>query len=432
MDTHGIVAVAPLPPVPTAPAERLPALDLLRGIAILAILPANMPIWNGNLNMLTMEARPASVLDHAVMAFSLFFIFGKFITLLSILFGAGLAIQADKGLQPGDAYFKRPFTFYYLRRQALLFAIGLFHFLFLWFGDILTSYAIVAVLAYCVAWFSQRNLWWFIGGSLVIVIGWLMLSAASLALGGGGGAVALPPPPPNRPENQVEQVIRSLAHYASTEGQTEIFRDGHLGQMVLFRAAYLLLYLFSFWFALVWYILPCFLIGVWLQRHGIFRDFEQHRPFLRNMILTGLVVGTPLQLGAVVSYLIHPAGSLHILMLYSIAALPFSLAYLGLGLYWSHGGWLPAVQRIFQDVGRMALSNYLLQSVLCNILFYRYGFRLYGQIGHATGFLIVLALTVIQIGVSVAWLRWFRMGPVEWLWRSLADFRMQPLLRRAV
>jgi uncharacterized protein len=423
----GIIALEQAPP-PAVRTERLPSLDLLRGIAILAILFANMPIWNGNLNMLGGEPRPASLLDHTVMAGSLFFVFGKFITLLSILFGAGLAIQADRGLTEGDAYFKRPFTGYYLRRQAWLFAIGLFHFLFLWFGDILTSYAIVAVLAYCVSWVSQRNLWWWIGACLLIVVGWLMLSTAATALGGGGSGLTMPPPSPTRPENQAQQFIRSLMYYAGTEGQTAIFRDGHLGQMVLFRAGYLLIYAFQFWMMLVWYVLPCFLIGVWLLRHGVFHDFEGHRTFVRNLILIGLAVGIPLQLGAVLCYVIQPNGSLHLLMLYSIGALPLSLAYLGMGLYWSHSGRLPWLRKVLQDVGRMALSNYLLQSVLCNLLFYSYGLRLYGQVGHAVSLLLVLALTIIQIGFSVAWMRYFQMGPVEWLWRSLADFRLRPLL----
>src|SRR5438876_3704059 len=132
-------AAMALPVTPTE--ERLPSLDLLRGLAILAILPANIPWFLGPSSM--GEGPRAGIdswADRAAVAWTMFFVDGKFITMLAILFGAGLALQMNRAKAAG-----RPFARYYIWRQALLFFLGLAHCLLLWFGDILSSYAIVGL-----------------------------------------------------------------------------------------------------------------------------------------------------------------------------------------------------------------------------------------------------------------------------------------------
>ena len=114
-----------------------------------------------------------------------------------------------------------------------------------------------------------------------------------------------------------------------------------------------------------------------------------------------------------------------------MGALPLTLAYLGLVLFWSRSGYLQWLQQRLRAVGRLALSNYLLHSVLLGWIFYGYGLGLYTQVGRAAALGIVLAIWILQLGLSPVWLRYFQMGPVEWLWRSLADRRRRPFLRQA-
>jgi uncharacterized protein len=77
--------------------------------------------------------------------------------------------------------------------------------------------------------------------------------------------------------------------------------------------------------------------------------------------------------------------------------------------------------------GRMAISVYLMQTLICTLLFYGYGFGLYGKVGAAGGILLTVIIYVLQIPFSVWWLNRFRFGPVEWLWRSLTYGKLQPM-----
>src|SRR5262249_26976478 len=111
-------------------------------------------------------------------------------------------------------------------------------------------------------------------------------------------------------------------------------------------------------------------------------------------------------------------------------ALALALAYLGLLLRWSASGRLPLLQAIFRAVGRMALTNYLMQSVLCGLVFYGYGLGWFDRVNRTQMLLVVLAVWLLELVWSPIWLHFFTMGPVEWLWRSATDGRPRPMLRR--
>lgn len=425
--TAKIPEVIPISAAPAPPSERLPALDLLRGVAILAILPANFPLFSGALNHWTIEAIPAGPLDHAAHSFSLFFFFGKFITILSMLFGAGLALQAWRA-----EYEKRPFAAYYLRRMAWLFVLGLAHGLLLWYGDILSSYAVVGAGALLISRFPQRVWLWIAAVCLVYILAWFcLILVGSLFVGQNflaGGMTGLPDTPPkNEVEAMMEDLARRWQEHASTEGQTRVWREGGFLSMVLDRTLYLGNYALGFWLMAGWYILACFLIGMDLLRRGVFHDFDAHRRLVRWLIIGGLTLGVPLQMLTVALYLWAPAGGLYLMLPYSLGALPMALAYLGAGLWWAHSGRLAWLQHCFAATGRLALSNYILQSILCNLIFYSFGLAWYGRVGHAAGLALVAGIWLVEIGLSVVWLRVFAIGPVEWLWRSLAEGRLLPV-----
>lgn len=411
------------------PGERLAAMDLLRGIAILGILPANVPFFSGTVATFTFHQRPESDLDHIGMALTVFFVLGKFVTLLSILFGAGLALQVWKARSEN-----RPFVGYYVRRMTILFLIGLAHGLFLWFGDILSSYAIVALLALIFTRFSQRLVLWTAAGCLVVVATCLLIIGSGAVIGG-AGLVPTFETSSAQPTDAVSEFFADLGRWweshIAEENQTRIWREGTFGEMAFNRAVYLGRYVFEFALVIGWFLLACFLLGVYLLRRGIFHDFETQRPFIRQMTIIGLIVGTALQAMAVGLYLLVPESGLHFLLPYTLGALPMSLAYLGLVLFWSHSGFLPTLQQWLQATGRMALTNYILQSVLCNLIYYRWGLALYGDAGHAVNLGVVALIWMVEILFSVAWLAYFQIGPLEWMWRSLAEGRVKPIWRNA-
>lgn len=420
--------------------ERLPALDLLRGIAILAILPANIPWFLGPS---TMGEGPRwgvfSWADHGAVALTLFFVDGKFVTLLSVLFGAGLAVQLSRSKAAG-----RPFAGYYIWRQVLLFFIGLAHALLLWFGDILSSYAVVGLGGLLLSRFAQRGLLWFMTGFLVWSYGFMITMTVLLPvvgedafhMGPSSESVAVAPDKesietvPAAPSSLETDLLQRLQGYTRDAKQLEIYRGQDFGQMVLHRVVNLAIFIMAFWLNLAWYLLACFLLGIYLVRRNIFHDVEGHRGFLRKLIGFGLVVGCSLHVLAVVVYAWNPKGMLFGAFSF-VGALPLSLAYLGLVLFWARSGRTEWLQSRLRAVGRLALSNYLLHSVLLGFIFYGYGLARFGYVGRAAALAIVLAIWVLQLSLSPLWLRYFQIGPAEWLWRSLADRRWRPFLRRA-
>lgn len=421
------MSTADASPLDAPPGERLPAMDLLRGIAILGILPANIPFFSGTVGTFTFYQRPESDLDRIGMALTVFFVLGKFITLLSILFGAGLALQVWKA-----RYENRPFAGYYIRRMAILFLIGLAHGLFLWFGDILSSYAIVALLALIFTRFSQRLVLWTAAGCLVVVATWLLL-IGSVTVMSGSGLMPNLAPAAEQPTDSVSRFFDDLGRWWEShiieENQQRIWREGTFGEMALNRAVYLGRYVLEFWLVIGWFLVACFLIGVYLLRRGLFHDFETQRPFVLRLTIASLIIGVAFQATATACYLFWPSSDLHFLLPYTLGGLPMALGYLGLVLFWSHSGYLPNVQQWLQATGRMALSNYLLQSLFCNLIYYRWGLALYGERGHAVNLSIVALIWMIEILFSVIWLRYFQVGPLEWMWRSLAEGQVRPLWR---
>ncbi len=423
--------------MPPTNEDRMPALDLVRGAAIFGILLANIPYFIGPDEPAGLRPGDLSWPDRTVSALTLFFVDLKFITLFSLLFGAGLALQIDRAAAEG-----RPFVRYYLDRQGLLFLIGLCHGLFLWSGDILTTYGVVGVVALYALRAQRRttvgvmvaSYGWAYAVLLMLAVGCVILlllppeTLRSLAEAGGGGR-----------ELESGSLEERLRQFLSRENELLIFQQGRFGEMVLFRAMDLLTTMVQVIAALGWYVLGCFLLGGLLMRHGVFRDPAAHRRLTGRMILVGLAVGVPCHLAAVAMYFIggeknaldvNPVDALSFLF-NAAGALAQGLAYLGLLLRWSESGRLPWLQARFRAVGRMALTNYLLQSVLCGLVFYGYGLGLFGRVGRAEALLVVAAVWVFEMVLSSVWLRFFTMGPVEWLWRGLASRRFKPLLRSA-
>jgi len=177
-----------------------------------------------------------------------------------------------------------------------------------------------------------------------------------------------------------------------------------------------------------------FLIGVWLVRSGIVAHAGAHLPLLRRLALGGIGVGVGLGLLSGLISTGRPPGVddqgydlANALM--TMGSLPASLGYVAVVLLALHGGGILARVRILAPFGRMALSNYLMQSLVLSLLFYAHGLGLWGM-GRTGQVGIALLLCVLQIGLSHWWLARFQYGPLEWVWRALTYLRW-PAMRRA-
>jgi uncharacterized protein len=397
-------------------AARLKALDLIRGIAILGILPVNIGFFSAP----TVQPRFGDGAWHAHLmdVLLMFFVDGKMLTLLSLLFGAGLALQAERARATGER-----FAPYYRQRMFVLFLIGLVHALFLSHIDILTSYAVAGFIALATVRLSDRALRRVTKALLACCYGGVLIVTliAVFAEGVVADGSAESPVAEQLAESAGDepQIFKTIEHIFSEENEVQIFRHGSFGELVSHRAVYLTVAAILFCAASGWYLVTCIVIGMWLIRRQVFQEPALQRARLRKWIGFGLSWGVLLHAAAIAAYIHNREGMLNICLL-AFGVLPMALAYLAILIRWAESGRFQWLQSRLRAVGRLALSNYLMQSLICGFIFFGYGFGLYGRLPPVTTIGIVVIVWALQIFLSQLSLRRFQIGPIEWLWRRLA------------
>jgi uncharacterized protein len=407
-----------LPPGPDA--ERLTSLDLVRGVAVLGILPVNIgwffepySWWNPWVPGGETANRPVAILTW-------FFFEQKFITLFSILFGAGLAIRFDRARARGE-----PFVGRLLRRQAILLLFGVIHLHLLFYGDVLTTYALIGSVAWLACGLGQKAL---LGltvacyGGACAVWCWMWSSPRTVA--------AVIRPLGQRWELWLRSLLVPGQRWDADAGLVVLHGEEHsLGDLIARRCGDAAEAALSVWLTYGLYVLACFLLGVYLLRSRLFHEPAAHRRGLSRMLIAGLALGIPLNAGFVVAQILEP-GAPFLPLFSGIAAPPMSLAYLALLLRWSASGRLPRLRRWLRATGRLAFTNYLSQSLFLNLLFKDIGLGWLTQhFSRLAAFGVIVLIWSFQVAFSAAWLRLFRIGPAEWLWRKLAGDRPSGFVR---
>jgi uncharacterized protein len=396
---------------PVRPEERLLTLDVLRGIALLGVLVANAWAWFSGLFFHLADFRPElarATLDSAAFHFVAIFINGKAIATFSFLFGLGFAVQARRaearGVDPGALH---------RRRLAVLLGIGVLHAL-VWYGDILMIYALLGFALPQVRRCGDRTL-----------LAWAGVALAAVPLAFGAWSILAGPPTP-RPH--------LAAHHAA---MLETFRSGDPARIVPANLQMLWnTYVSRAGIQVGAQLLGLFLLGVWAGRVRILEQVPAYRGAFRRIAVWGAAVALPsgLMLEAVRSFPALRAAtagawpSLGLTALRILAVVPLAAAYVSIVvLLMEHSAWRRRLAA-FAPVGRMALSNYLAQTVVCVWIFY--GGGLVGRVGPAAAVGIALPVFALQMAWSRWWLARFRFGPAEWLWRALA-YGCRPAMRIA-
>ena len=387
--------VAPPRPGPTPGTGRLPVVDALRGLALLGILLVNMSLFKTAPSVDHLAATAIEgPWDRVCAVMVKVLAEGKFIGLFSLLFGFGIAAQVTRLRRRGGRW--RPT---YLRRLAALGLIGAFHLVFVWFGDILTTYAIVGVILLAFVNRAPRTLLAAALGILGTLATAATVGLVLLVLREATGSSALV---------AAERAVAS-ADAAEAGRLTELYRSGGYLDLVQERAARPGGLLFGLTFSLV--VLAMMLLGMYAARVGLFSDVAAHRARLTSIARIGIGVGLPLNILVVVvqstgGFFVVLAGQV-LLMSLAAPVLTVGIAACGVLLY-ERGP-----SRWLESAGRLALSNYLLQSVVFSVVFYTYGFGLFGRVGAATGVGLSVVLFTVQLMVSRWWLGRFSTGPVE-------------------
>jgi len=406
----------PTSAAPTADRDRLPVMDILRGVALLGIFLMNIEFFTRTLQSYSGGVTPSEGWDHVFGLAIYVAVQGKFWVLFALLFGMGFALMRDRASAAG-----RPFAALYLRRTLWLALFGALHIVFIWVGDILLAYAITAVLLLMFAWLR---------GTAAGVVGALLYVAmAGLWLLMGVGLTVMP-------ESMMAPVRADLLGLvAEAERAAAVYREGGFVEITRQRLED---FRFLFTGAIPFQIpmmLGVFLIGRWLVGTGRLADPVAHRGFFVKLAVGGFVlgalgVGASLTLGSQFDLVEGVAASTLAMGLMAFGNLPLALGYLALVVLLATGP-LRAPLGLLAPAGRMALTNYLLQSIVGTLVFYGYGLGLWGEIGRSGQVAIVLVVFAVQVALSHWWLARFRFGPMEWLWRAGTYLQWPPMRRAA-
>ena len=390
---------------PTAPGERLIALDAVRGLALFGILMVNATLFFWPSYALGLgEPQPDGLLDQAAAWIMRFGFEGKFFTLFSLLFGIGVAMQLDRGW---------PVT-RVVRRLLLLAAIGAAHVTLLWFGDILLYYGILGLVLVLARRAPPRRLVaWAVALLLVPIVLTAGLGAlTSLAAGTPEGAAA------------IEQALGETRAGMRAELATamSVYRGRDVAAMISARWA-------EYGFGLKGMLLngmllmipAMFLLGAAAWRAGLVDGPDRERSWRRVLAWSlppALAANTVYaSTHAFVDPVAFDGWAVLQVIVFVVGGISGALAFAAGGALLLYDGL--ATTRALADVGRLALTNYLLQSLVMTTLALGYGLALFGRVGYAQAIGMGLVLYAFQLAASRWYLQRFRFGPVEWVWRAL-------------
>lgn len=392
------------------PTQRVRDLDALRGFALAGILVVNILVFGQpSLRYLLEPAFWDGWTDDAAFFVVHFFFRGQFITLFSFLFGVGFAMMAQRLAQKDVA-----FGWVYGRRVGMLLVFGLAHVLVLWYGDILVTYALCGVLLPLFLERRERTLKLWIGACLLLpVLGAgavaAVTHAAQAAAGWGDGVLGLYHAAGERAR---EDLAFLLAAYGASSF-SEVFSARMTELRYLGNDVLQLPYVFAL-----------FLLGVLAGRrrypHRLAERVPEWSRWLPLLLLAGLLLNGLWYLleGSVNPF--HPDYRTALWAALFVTATPIlTAAYVVAFLRVYRSGGRGPLRRGLEAMGQMALTNYLLQSLIATTMFYGYGLGLYGTLGPAALVAVALMILAVQMLGSAVYLARFRRGPAEWLWRRV-------------
>jgi uncharacterized protein len=428
-------------PSPVATAERIKTVDVVRGFSLLGILLMNIPgfgiDWSELQKVIT---GPHSGKDFYTAAAIFTFFDGTMRGLFSMLFGAGMVLfMMNKKDVPGGPSVAE----YYYRRLLWLVMFGLFNaFILLWTGDILFFYGLCGMLL-----FAFRK----VKPSWLIVIGFACIAIGMLKTQNWYNDIR------ETRKNYVEAVAAEKNHKELTEkqqaGKTEwqeieksqkpdtAYVNRHLRKM---HSGYPTIFTHfipdnvnsevNLMYHGLWDMLCMMFIGMALLGLGFFSNKLSTSTYVITLVV-GYGVGIPLGWSYFQGLLGWNANLGHYVDTYRVPlwqVYDFRRFFLCLGhasvlLLIFRSRIVPWLMKALACVGQMAFTNYLVQSIICTFIFFGYGFGYYNKLRFHQLYYVVFAVWILQLIYSTIWLRYFRFGPFEWLWRSLTYWKKQPM-----
>lgn len=438
--TTGVESEAAVTASPVTRKVRIRSIDTLRGVALLGILLMNIiafglpyasyfnPVFDGNLEGINLSTYIAMDV----------FVEGSMRGIFSMLFGAGFLLFITKPDTNEDLV-----RGLYFRRTLLLILIGVFNaYILVWPGDILFTYGVAGLLLYVFLHYSAKKLA-LISGVIFALLAILHTASHIYSRGLHEEVLEIEALPASTELNQVQQ--QTLAEWDTFLDQ-QLFTPELVEQDLQIRkSGYLEIFLFLVPFSLIiqtlglvssglWDALAMMLLGMAFMKWGIFNASRSMRFYL-GMFVIGFGTGLPInyfEVNAFVSSGFEIYWEAANRPTYDLGRLLVAIGYIGLIMMVCKSGILHLLRSALASVGQMALTNYLSQSLICNAIFMGWGFNLLGELERFQIYYVVLGVWLFQLIVSSIWLRNFRFGPAEWLWRSLTYKNKQQWRLQAV
>lgn len=422
---------------PTAKSERISAMDTIRGISLFGILLMNIIIFglykayfdptnNGG----------ATGYNLTVWWMNTLFFEGTMRGMFSMLFGAGVLLFTSRKSESMEG---TVVTDLFFRRLLWMLLFGVIHcYLLLWDGEILYSYAIVGMFAFSFRHLKPKNL--LIGATIILLVatafwvkdyfkykdafeqvtvantkkvnGQTLSKEDSTSIEKWNGFVKEEKVTPEQLKQEMD--ARSKGYWSVVMHKLPVNQ--------YMQTAFL--YFINFWDTLA-----MMLWGMAFFKLGILKAAKSNRFYwLMALIGYGIGITTNYFEG---SHIISSNFSILSInktyMTYHLGRIPTACGHIALIMLFVKSGFLPLLQKALAAVGQMAFTNYITQSIICNFIFLGYGFSMYGKLQRYELYYIVFSIWIFQLIVSPIWLKYFRFGPLEWLWRSLTYWKMQPM-----
>jgi len=392
--------------------ERIISIDVLRGFAVLGILIMNIQVFSmiGAAYLNPEAYGDLSGINKWVWILSHVFADQKFMTIFSILFGAGVILFTERAIAKG----RRAGPLHY-RRMFWLFVFGMVHAYMIWYGDILVNYALCGAFVFIFRKKTPKTLLILSGVFFIIPVLFDLMSGFSI---------------PYWPEESVQQAL--LSWKPSQEKIMEeiaAYKGNWIGQMDARVSSAIFMQTFVFLMESVWRATAMMLLGMALFKLGIL-SAQKSISFYLKIILFGIIIGLPLIIFSVYNDFNTGwtmQGSMFWGQQYNyVGSVGIAFAYIGIIMLVSKSMKAIKCKSWFGAVGRMAFTNYILQSLICTFIFYGHGLGYFGDVERKHQILIVIGVWIFILIISPIWLKYFRFGPLEWLWRVLTYWKKQP------
>lgn len=376
---------------PTTLGNRVEALDLLRGVALLGIFIANMLLFHSPylyIDPYTWFSTPSDVTTYKWINI---FVEASFYPIFAMLFGYGLNMQYEKAIEN-----KTSFAPVMARRLGILLGFGLLHAIFIWSGDVLFTYALMGFIM--IAFVRIPKKWVLPIAAIIYIIPSGIMVAATYFLGKLSSNANLEG---YADIHQIELSISAYAHGTFAEIMSFRFFEWLLMGLVSTLTGFFI-------------VLPLILIGAGLSKWKVMERASEMKGRIAVVTVVALTAGIWMKSAP---YWGQPGMATKLLQ--QLFGGPIVAAgYVGLILLLFQIPLFRKISRPISKAGRMSLTTYITQSIVATLIFYGYGFGMYGKVDLATGTWIAVGVFAIQVIFAELWLMKFKMGPLEWLWRK--------------